>query len=130
MRARCTTMQEMKTYKCEEPGCPFAPTYQLLGTDSNGLPATKYFCNDHYNDFVHTAVQENTKEYCDLCGNSDTSFSMIPKFVDANPGKLYKACPGCVQEQEDLAREEFEETEDHDDEDDRKNLDDTPYENF
>jgi hypothetical protein len=121
-------MQEMKAYTCEEPGCKFAPTYQVLeGTES------RYFCADHYADFQHTQVQANTKQYCELCGNPSPEFFESPKFGDADPSKRYQVCVGCRDEQEELAAAEFaaeEEPPVKDDDDDRQNLDDTKYDEF
>jgi hypothetical protein len=121
-------MQEMKAYTCEEPGCKFAPSYQVIeGTDS------RYFCSDHYADFQHTQVQAHAKQYCELCGNQSPEFFDSPKFGDADPSKRYKVCVGCRDEQEELAAAEFaieEEPPVKDDEDDRPNLDDSKYDEF
>ncbi|ARV77486.1 hypothetical protein FDI21_gp225 [Pseudomonas phage Noxifer] len=133
MRARCTTMQEMKAYTCEESGCNFRPSYQVMDTDSGGCATTKYLCNDHYADFQHQQVQAHTKEYCELCGNPDTEFFDSPKFDDANPGKIYRVCSGCKAEQEELAREEFEEEETPavpEPDPDGRDLDDSKYDEF
>jgi hypothetical protein len=133
MHARCTSLQEMKAHKCERAGCQFVPSYQVFDVNGHGLHESIYLCNDHYADLQHEQTAALAKQYCELCGNPDTVFFDSPKFGDPNPGKVYKVCAGCKQEQEDLTQAEFEAQEEEaapDEVDDRPNLDPTPYDEF
>lgn len=129
MKARCTTLQEMKAYRCEH--CSASPSYQVIENNSHGITVTAYLCENHYTDFRRQQIKAHMPEYCERCGKADTNLQDSPIFGGSNPSKLYRLCPPCKLLQENLAEEEFAvEEPDAPEDSDNRELDDTKYDDF
>src|SRR5690554_368340 len=120
MKVRTITMAEVKAYGCKV--CGGVPQFHVTDRDDEGLTGSRYLCAHHFTEFTKQVATPTFE--CDWCNAKVLKLLETERYMDPVPGRIFKVCPSCYQQNQAIIEEAMED--DFDEEED--NVEDDPNE--